>query len=178
MRKLLPTLTRGLVALAATGALVAAGAGTAAAQEIEPLAEPFSFNVTADGTTINYTATGVPYIFLLGHCATTLIDAVKAAPIVGPAVVQTMSDESVNYLELIADLREADAIVDAQVKSTPRDGVVTGAFTDVPVGAYAVGTICNANPDLVGIGGAIVIGDILPPGISTGSVEDAIGGGA
>ncbi|EOM77784.1 hypothetical protein DW322_21175 [Rhodococcus rhodnii] len=175
-------LTRAAIALGATGALVAAGAGTSAAQTEGP--PPVEIRVTADTDAVNYEITNVPRVVLgpfnsPGICSSTLIDVVKAAPVVGPSVVDVILGNPVDYLAIIAQLGEAGAVVDTNPveRANSSTNTVTSDFSPVDRGLYAAATICNLDTDTFAVGAALVVGELWPPGISTGSVDDAIGGG-
>lgn len=165
---------RPVLALAAAGALVLGVPATALADGLRPEATPvvgiadgIGYSVTVRGTAVEYTATEVPIsgrvlgVPIPGVCTSALIDAVAAAPIIGPSVIDTISGGEVDALALIRDLLESDAVVDVHLlRAANGAGTVSGTFENVPTGLYLVVSFCNplsANP-VYGATGAFVLG--------------------
>ncbi len=140
------------------------------------IAQGIGYSVQVDGRSITYTITDVPRVPLVGSitlpgsCTTAVVDALRAAPIVGPVLLDyILGNPDVDVLALLQQLDDADAITAINLlRGANRDNVVSGTFEDVPNGVYAVVSVCNLNPDLLGVTGALVLG----PPFSSGSTED------
>ena len=169
-------LVRSALAVVAVFTLAFSATAVAHAQPLRPgttpvvgLADGVGYSIDVSGRTISYTVTDVPRISRLvpGFCTSAVIDAVKAAPIIGPDIIALVQGQSVNVVALLAALRDADAITATHLgRFANGDGVVTGTFEDIPDGLYAVMSVCNLDPDLYGLTGAFVLGDGLDYGSS------------
>ena len=184
MSTLISMLARTTAALLATGALVAAGVQSAAAAptEVQPVASSgVSLSATINGSNIDYAVTNVPNRLLLlpGECTTVIVDAVAGAAVAGPAIIDTLSAGSPDVLRLIEDLIAADAVPALPQVVIASGGTVTGSFTNIASGVYALVTNCTIDP-LVGFdperfdfAGVLVLGG--GQGSSTGSLGGVFG---
>lgn len=162
-------LTRSLTALAAAFAVAVAvpapGLAQPAPTPVLGISSGIGFSTLTVGDTVNYRVTGVPRF---GNCLTALIDMIAAAPIIGPSLIDTISGGSVDAAALIQKLIDSDVIAAPPQLRLARDGEISDSFRGVPVGVYAVATVCNLNRDLYGVTGAFVLGS----GSASGSNEN------
>ena len=155
-------------------------AAPAHAQPAEPvpavaIARGIGYSVQVEGQSISYTITGVPRVPLVGSitlpgsCTTVVVDAVRAAPIVGPVLLDyILGNPDIDVLAQIQQLDDAGAVTAINLLRTAnRDNVVSGTFEDIPIGSYAVLSVCNLSSDLLGATGALVLG----PAWNSGSTE-------
>lgn len=146
------------------------------------IAQGIGYSVQVNGLSITYTVTGVPRVPLIGSvtlpgsCTTAVVDAVRAAPVVGPVLLDyILGNPDIDVLALLQELEDAGAITAIHLlRGANGDNVVSGTFEDIPIGVYAVVSICNLNPDLLGATGALVLGAGWGSG-STGGGGSSIG---
>ena len=129
-------------------------------------AQGIGYSVQVSDHSITYTVTDVPRVPLIGpvtlpgSCTTAVVDAVKAVPVVGPVLLDyILGNPDIDVLALLQELDNAGAITAVHLlRGANSENVVSGTFDDVPKGVYAVVSICNLNPDLIGATGALVLG--------------------
>ena len=168
-------LVRWAVSLFALSALVGMVPAVADAQprpgstQVVGVAKGVGYSIKVTGRDIAYTATNVPRVNVLipGACTTAVIDAVKAAPIVGPDIIALVQGQSVDVVKLLTELNDAKAVAATHLaKFADKNGTVTGTFEDLPDGLYAVMSVCNLNRNLYGLTGAFIMGEGLDYGSS------------
>lgn len=167
-----------LATVAATGLAAPALVDATPAEPVPAvaIARGIGYSVQVDGLSITYTATDVPRVPLVGSltlpgsCTTAVVDAVRAAPVVGPVLLDYLvGNPDIDVLALLRELGDAGAITAIQpLQGANRDNVVSGTFQDIPRGVYAVVSICNLNSDLLGAAGALVLGPTWGSGSSDG----------
>lgn len=180
------SLKKMVVAAVASAALVTGLVATTA-----PAAAAPGLTVAATSTSngvINYKITNVPQVVNLpplpavpGSCATYLIDAIRALPVIAPRFLDSGSDAGTMNLAgtlpaLIAIGAVAGGITGGQLKIADGTGTIQGAFAGVGMGVWIVGTVCNLNkfansaPVLVGPGtGSLAAGSLGAGMLATGS---------
>ncbi len=174
------TLLRAFVALmvAAICALVVPATSNAQpALKLQPgrsdavaITKGVGYRVNVNGLDISYRVTGVPLsvnrppITLPGSCTTVVIDAAKAAPY----LPELINGGDVDLVELINDLIQKGVVAQFHLLRVASGGVVTGTFSNLPIGAYIVASVCNANTNYYGA--ALVA--VLSPALSMGSSDN------
>jgi|GEM_PF-4242790 len=180
-------LARSVFVLATVFATGLAAPALVTAKPAEPvpaigIAQGIGYSVQVNGLSVTYTVTGVPRvpvvgpITLPGSCTTAVVDAVRAAPVVGPVLLDyILGNPDIDVLALLQELDDAGAITAIHLLRTANgENVVSGTFEDIPIGVYAVVSVCNLNPDLLGVTGALVLGAGWGSG-STGGGGSSIG---
>ncbi|MDL9946512.1 hypothetical protein QSJ19_13090 [Gordonia sp. ABSL11-1] len=161
-----------LIALCAIAGMVPAVADAQprpGAVQVVGVAKGVGYSIKVTGRDIAYTVTNVPRVNVLipGACTTAVIDAVKAAPIVGTDIIALVQGQSVDVVKLLTELNDAKAVVATDLaKFADRNGTVTHTFKGLPDGLYAVMSVCNLNRNLYGLTGAFIMGEGLDYGSS------------
>jgi hypothetical protein len=143
------------------------------------IADGIGYSVQVVGNSVTYTATNVPFsgsIFgvpIPGTCSTAVIDAIKAAPILGPALIQIILGGQVPIQQVIGVIQQliaSDAVVAADpIRIANNAKVATHTFNNIPNGVYVVMTVCSVlTAPAYGMTGAFVLG----PSLQSGSNED------
>ncbi|ROZ89142.1 hypothetical protein [Gordonia sp. OPL2] len=161
-----------LIALCAIAGMVPAVADAQprpGAVQVVGVAKGVGYSIKVTGRDIAYTVTNVPRVNVLipGACTTAVIDAVKAAPIVGPDIIALVQGQSVDVVKLLTELNDAKAVAATDLaKFADKNGTVTSTFKGLPDGLYAVMSVCNLNRNLYGLTGAFIMGEGLDYGSS------------
>jgi hypothetical protein len=161
-----------LIALCAIAGMVPAVADAQprpGAVQVVGVAKGVGYSIKVTGRDIAYTVTNVPRVNVLipGACTTAVIDAVKAAPIVGPDVIALVQGQDVDVVKLLTELNDAKAVAATDLaKFADKNGTVTSTFKGLPDGLYAVMSVCNLNRNLYGLTGAFIMGEGLDYGSS------------
>lgn len=162
-----------LIALCAIAGMVPAVADAQprpGAVQVVGVAKGVGYSIKVTGRDIAYTVTNVPRTLggaLPGACTTAVIDAVKAAPIVGPDVIALVQGQNVDVVKLLTELNDAKAVAATDLaKFADKNGTVTSTFKGLPDGLYAVMSVCNLNRNLYGLTGAFIMGEGLDYGSS------------
>jgi hypothetical protein len=175
-RKMLVRLTATLAATTAI-AFATPAIGAAAPQPLGPpnvplvgIADGMGYSVKVAGNAVSYTATNVPPsgnflgVPIPGACSSGVIDAVKAAPILGPPLVSLILSGAVPVAQLVVVLKklmESNAVVASDlVRWADGKNVATHTFNNIPNGIYVVMTLCSVTAEKAGYGltGAFVLG--------------------
>ncbi|MGV9824126.1 hypothetical protein [Gordonia sp. NPDC003429] len=128
----------------AVGPTEVAGSSSGSAGSSEPGGVHLS--TTVSGSTIHYTITDVPRsgTVIPGFCNTVAADFLKAGGAALPVLINSLSADSIDYVELLRRLNDSGAVVGIQPSTANRDtGIATGEFDHVPPGTYLVVTVCN-----------------------------------
>ncbi|MGV9857621.1 hypothetical protein ACWDTD_03100 [Gordonia sp. NPDC003425] len=137
----------------AAGPTEVAGSSSGSAGSSDP--EGVHLTTVVSGNDIHYTITNVPPLVaarpplipaVQGFCNTVAADFLKAGGAALPVLLNSLSADSINYVELVRRITESGAVAGIHPLQYARNGMVTGQFDDVASGVYLVITVCNVQP--------------------------------